>query len=71
MKNTSIARRVAAFTGIVLVLGLTACSPAKPQGTELKTDNYQHSLMTGDKRPTTACWLRASTSPARRPARAE
>ncbi len=45
MKNTSIARRITAFTGIALVLGLTACSPAKPQSTELKTDNYQLSLI--------------------------
>ncbi len=45
MKNTSIARRITALTGIALVLGLTACSPAKPQGTELKTDNYQLSLI--------------------------
>lgn len=45
MKKRSIARRLTAFTGIALVLGLTACSPAQPQSTELKTDNHQLSMM--------------------------
>jgi outer membrane protein TolC len=44
VKKTSIARRLAAFAGISLILGLTACSPAQPQSSELKTDNYQLSM---------------------------
>lgn len=58
MKKTSIARRLAAFAGISLVLGLTACSPAQPQSTELKTDNYQLS-MTDWRQKTDDCMLTA------------
>ncbi|MFF5792068.1 hypothetical protein ACFY5D_08485 [Paeniglutamicibacter sp. NPDC012692] len=45
MNNTSTARRLSAFAGIALVLGLTACAPGNTQGNELKTDSKQMSMV--------------------------
>lgn len=45
MTKTSTLRRVTAFAGIALVLGLTACAPGSNEGSnELKTDNKQLSI---------------------------
>lgn len=45
VKKNSPIRRIMVCTGIALALALTACSPTQPQSTELKTENFQTSVM--------------------------